>query len=184
MRRRVTSVHFLPGAAAILSNVKQSGKRDGAAAGRDGLRPGLQERPWAGQTLPPLLNKQIRVQHRPCVPLGGRQKSSLCQAGWIPCHDNTRGLVLSHPDQNPASSYQCQSAIASRGTTPGLSRAHTLLCWLILRILFPGMKECITCSKGCRKYWAREALGESRKRPWIQAPALGLYPQSRLMLRA
>lgn len=92
------------------------------------------------------------------------------------------GIILPWP--NPASSYQYRRAIASWGTTPGLSRAHTLLRWLIIQIPFPVMKECITCSKGCRKYWVWEALGGSRKRPWIQAPALGLYPQSRPMLRA
>lgn len=37
----------------------------------DGVRPSVWELRWAGQTIPPFLNKQICVQHRPCVPPGG-----------------------------------------------------------------------------------------------------------------
>ena len=151
----------------------------------DGVRPSVWELRWAGQTVPPLLNKQICVQHRPCVPgVGEATKVAFVKRDEYLVMTILGVLYYPSPDQKPASSYQYQSAIASRGTTPGLSRARRLLCWLITQIPFPGMKECITCSKGCIKYRAREALGGSRKPPWIQAPALGLYPQSRPMLRA
>lgn len=81
----------------------------------------------------------------------------------------TRLGVLCYPPRpaptENAGSYPYQSAIASWGTTPALSRARSPLCRLIIWIPFPGMKECITCSKGCIKYQAREALGGSRKPP-------------------
>lgn len=42
-----------------------------------GVRPGVWEWWWAGQTLPPLLNKQICVQHRPSALLGGDRLEKL-----------------------------------------------------------------------------------------------------------